>query len=263
MKDWELAYKDYKDGMKYKEIAEKYGKSINTVKSWKSRYWNDITDTTDEVATKDEKVCTQKGKVAHKEEIPKVVIELNDNSNLTEQQKLFCLYYLQSFNATQSYIKAYKCDYDTAMVNASRLLRNAKVKEELSNIKTSIQAEQYFNIQDIIDDYARQWKADINDVVTSERKRFKATDSRGKHLKDENGNQIYSYYNTVTAKNSDEFDGQLVKEITQGRDGVSVKLWDKQKAMDALLKYHEKSQENDQGSKRVVIARSKRGDSDE
>jgi uncharacterized protein YjcR len=32
------AEKDYVKGMKYKEIAEKYGVSINTVKSWKRRY---------------------------------------------------------------------------------------------------------------------------------------------------------------------------------------------------------------------------------
>lgn len=35
----ELAYIDYKQGMKYKEIAEKYGVTINTVKSWKTRHW--------------------------------------------------------------------------------------------------------------------------------------------------------------------------------------------------------------------------------
>ncbi len=35
------AEKDYVKGMKYKEIAKKYGVSINTVKSWKQRYgWN-------------------------------------------------------------------------------------------------------------------------------------------------------------------------------------------------------------------------------
>lgn len=33
----DLAYKDYMKGMKYKEIAEKYGVSVNTVKSWKQR----------------------------------------------------------------------------------------------------------------------------------------------------------------------------------------------------------------------------------
>ena len=51
----DLAYKDYLAGMKYKEIAEKYGVSLNTVKSWKQRNsW-------------DRKGCTQKDKKgAHK-----------------------------------------------------------------------------------------------------------------------------------------------------------------------------------------------------
>lgn len=33
------AFEDYKDGMKYKQIAEKYGVSLSTVKSWAARYW--------------------------------------------------------------------------------------------------------------------------------------------------------------------------------------------------------------------------------
>lgn len=39
MKKYEDAFGDYQKGLKYKEIAEKYGVSISTVKSWKSRYW--------------------------------------------------------------------------------------------------------------------------------------------------------------------------------------------------------------------------------
>lgn len=33
------AYVDYKQDMKYKEIAEKYGVSLSAVKSWAARYW--------------------------------------------------------------------------------------------------------------------------------------------------------------------------------------------------------------------------------
>jgi uncharacterized protein YjcR len=36
--NYELAEKDYVKGMKYKDIAEKYRVTINTVKSWKTRY---------------------------------------------------------------------------------------------------------------------------------------------------------------------------------------------------------------------------------
>lgn len=51
------AYEDYKKGLKYKEIAEKYGVSISTVKSWKSRYWK-----TEKVATKSKKRLQPKSK---------------------------------------------------------------------------------------------------------------------------------------------------------------------------------------------------------
>ncbi len=33
------AFEDYKCGMKYKDIAEKYGVSLSAVKSWAARYW--------------------------------------------------------------------------------------------------------------------------------------------------------------------------------------------------------------------------------
>lgn len=52
----ELAQEDYMQGMKYKELAEKYEVSVNTVKSWKTRYKWDRKG----VHTKDEKVRIQK-----------------------------------------------------------------------------------------------------------------------------------------------------------------------------------------------------------
>lgn len=58
--NYELALLDYQTGMKYKDIAEKYGVTINTVKSWKTRYrWSK--DSKKGVHTKSGKVCTQKG----------------------------------------------------------------------------------------------------------------------------------------------------------------------------------------------------------
>ena len=35
----EKAFIDYKKGMKYKDIAEKYGVSLSAVKSWAARHW--------------------------------------------------------------------------------------------------------------------------------------------------------------------------------------------------------------------------------
>lgn len=38
VENYQKAEKDYLAGMKYKDIAEKYNATINTVKSWKKRY---------------------------------------------------------------------------------------------------------------------------------------------------------------------------------------------------------------------------------
>ncbi|HFJ9375096.1 TPA: phage terminase small subunit [Bacillus nitratireducens] len=51
----ELAQEDYMQGMKYKELAEKYEVSVNTIKSWRKRHgWN-----RKGVHPNDEKGCTQ------------------------------------------------------------------------------------------------------------------------------------------------------------------------------------------------------------
>ncbi len=196
MKNWEKAYQDYLAGMKYKDIAAKYGVSINTVKSWKSRKWG----------------ASSTKKVANKKLQP--VIE---NGNLTEQQKMFCLFYLQHFNATKAYQQAYQCDYKTANANGSRLLANASINEELHLLKIELQQDVFVEVKDIMREYVKQAFADITDYVE-----FGTKGKSGTYVK---------------FKNSDEVDGSLIQEIKKGKEGVSVKLYDKQKAMSELMRY--------------------------
>jgi uncharacterized protein YjcR len=65
--NYQLAEKDYKAGMKYKEIAQKYGVTLNTVKSWKTRYWND---------EKKKKVCTPNKKSMHTKKVKEIAKEM-------------------------------------------------------------------------------------------------------------------------------------------------------------------------------------------
>lgn len=68
MNNYQLAEKDYKAGMKYKDIAEKYGVTLNTVKSWKTRYWS---------AEKKRKVCTPKTKKSmHTKQVKEIAKEM-------------------------------------------------------------------------------------------------------------------------------------------------------------------------------------------
>ena len=60
---------------------------------------------------------------------------------LSNQQRKFCEEYVNNGNnGTQAYLKAYKTckKEETAMVNASRLLRNAKVNEYVTELREEL-----------------------------------------------------------------------------------------------------------------------------
>ncbi|MDQ4679112.1 terminase small subunit, partial [Stenotrophomonas maltophilia group sp. RNC7] len=122
--DYELAENDYMLGMKYKDIAEKYNVSINTVKSWKQRYnWS-----RKGVHTNKESVHTKLNTESKNiKPIVKEVESVLKNSELNDKQRLFCLYYSKSFNATKSYQKAYGCSYATALTEGPALKNDPRI----------------------------------------------------------------------------------------------------------------------------------------
>lgn len=212
MEKYELAFDDYQNGMKYKDIARKYNVSINTVKSWKSRKW--AASPNKRVAHKERKGCTQRK--------PN---RLNENNDLTDQQKMFCLLYLQCFNATKAYQQAYQCDYKTANSNAFQLMVKTGIKKELQRLKTELLQDTFLTIKDLIREYTKQAFSDITDYVDFGTEQVKAAD----------GSMVP--FSFVRLKQSDGVDGTLIQEVKRGRDGISIKLWDKQKAMGELVKY--------------------------
>lgn len=224
MENYEKAEQDYMAGMKYKDIAEKYGTTINTVKSWKKRYaWS-----RGEGAHKTEKVCTQKSKGAHKKEAPiddgtKATLQ---NDDLTPEQQMFCIYYSRTFNAAQSYQKAYGCSYESAMVLGSKLLRNVKVRAEIERLKEIKRQQIVVGADDIVELQMRIAFADIGNYVSFGQK----------EVTDIETDETYMV-SVVDLKESKNTDTQLIQEVKRGKDGVSVKLADKQKAIDWLSKY--------------------------
>lgn len=59
-------------------------------------------------------------------------------SKLTEKQKAFADYYIESLNATDSYSKAYQKDNrNTCQVEGCKLLRNPKVKNYIDEVMES------------------------------------------------------------------------------------------------------------------------------
>lgn len=217
MEKYELAKLDYKNGMKYKDIADKYEVSLNTVKSWKQRYkWR----------KDDKKVCIQKTKKyahktdetnASKKDIKKETIEILVESELTEKQRLFCIYYMQSFNATQSAIKA-GYSRDTAYQIGFENLRKPKIKEYLTELKELYAQDDYLETKRLLDRHKQIAFSDLRDYI------------------DENGE----------LKNLKNTDGTLIKKITVRESSTSqgysksssIELEDRSKSLEFLNKVY-------------------------
>ncbi|MFR7589809.1 MAG: terminase small subunit, partial [Longibaculum sp.] len=192
---YELAYDDYVAGMKYKEIAAKYEVTINTVKSWKSRYW------------KDKKGCTPKKKVAHKKVATKIAEKITeDNEELDEERQLFCIYYLKYHNQVKAYMKVKpNSKYDSACVMASRWFKEKAVQEEIKSLKQELYAEALLDPVDIVQKYIDMAFYDVTDYVEF-------------------------LGGAVVLKDSNYVDGTLIQEVKQGKEGVAVKFVDRSKA---------------------------------
>lgn len=237
-KTYELAEVDYMDGMKYKDIAEKHSVSINTVKSWKKRYgWNrgSSTHKNTKGAHKDKKGCTQNKKGCTQDRksadtknksVTEEVTEVMNNPKLTDKQMLFCLLYIRCFNATKAYQKAYGSSYSTAMQNGCKLLRNTKIKEEIEKLHQDRLNRFFFAEEDLFRKYMDIAFADIKDYAEFGKKEVAYVDKRGIEHK---GKVSY-----VDLKEDSEVDGTIVSEISQGRDGVKIKLADRLKALQWL-----------------------------
>ena len=261
----ELAYIDYLKGMKYKEIAEKYGVTINTVKSWKTRYkWTK--DQQKSMHTKSEKVCTQKvdENTTKKEAIAEAVEQVTENIELTDKQRLFCILYVKCFNATKAYQKAYGADYNTAASIGYRLLENDGVKKEIKRLKKNRLNREMLDESDIFQKYMDIAFADITDYVEFGRETVPVMGAFGPvEVKDDKGKKtkLMQEVNVVRFRASENVDGTLIAEVKQGKDGASIKLPDKMKALDWLSKHMDMATEEQKA--RIAALRAKTEKEDE
>lgn len=231
--NWEEIQREYEEtDITMKDLAEKHNVKSSTLRSRKNREkWTkkNATQQKKNVATRD---ATQRKNVATQ----KVIEELESNPELSDKQKLFCQYYSQTNNMTKSYQKAYECDYRTADANAYRLMGKDGIRAEIKRIKEARANDWLINDMDIVNEYMKQAFADINDIVKVQLTEHHLNDKNGHKLIDTDGNMLTGHFNEVYVNSSEDFDGTLVRKISQGKDGISVELYDKQKAFQELLK---------------------------
>jgi phage terminase small subunit len=215
-------YKDSKGEKPIEEIAEDLGKSISLIRKWKSK------DKWDENITGN--ITTGK-KVITKVENPKTkkkLKEILDDEELSEKERLFCLYYVKYFNGTQAALKA-GYSKDGAHVQASRLLRRERVSSYIKELKGELVENVFVEAMDVLKEYIKIAFADITNYLNFGQREIT--------IQDDDGNEVTRLVNFVDLYEADMVDGSIITEVKQGRDGISVKLADKMKALDKLSQY--------------------------
>ena len=199
----------YLQGMKMADIAKELEKPEGTIRRWKHDHdWDN--ERSDKKSERSERKKKQK-----KTEISEEVAVLDEESDLPDKQKLFCLLYVKYFNATKAYQKAYECTYESAVANGSRLLRNDKVKTEIKRLKQGRLNQEMLSAEDVMQKYINIAFSDITDYVE-----FDEDD--------------------VRLKKSSQVDGTLIKEVKMGKFGPSIKLIDSTKGLKWLSDHFEK-----------------------
>lgn len=219
------AYEMYKQGMKLVDIAAQLGCSPATVRTWKNRNkWDEGGSETFQKKRETKRNVSAKKK--------KVEISVEDgtretlqNDALTPEQQMFCIYYSRTFNAAQSYQKAYGCQYTTAVAHGYELLSNVVVRAEIERLKEIKRQQIVASADDIVELQMRIAFGDIGMALG-----FGQDDME---LKDGSTVKV----NVMRLKESDQVDTQLIQSVIEGKGGVSITMKDSQKAIDWLTKY--------------------------
>ena len=161
-----------------------------------------------------------------------------EKPGLTEKQGLFCLFYVRYFNATKAYMKAYGVDAKTAGANGYRLLKNDRIRQEIERLKQNRLNRELLSEADIFQKYMDIAFSDITDYLVFGQKEVPVMGPFGpiKVEDPDTGEKVpvTKIVNVVQFRESDEVDGTLISEVKQGRDGASIKLSDRMKALNWL-----------------------------
>lgn len=259
----EVARKLYEQGILLKDIAEQLDVPEGTVRSWKKRYdWDN--------ATLQKPECNVAKESARKKKVQQAVAadtaSVSKNPDLNEKQRLFCLYYVRCFNATKAYQKAYGCSYEAAVKSGSRMLTFVDIRTEIQSLKQSRLNRELLDEHDIFQKYMDIAFADITDFVQFGQEEQYVIGQFGLVQVEDpvTGKKapLKQKVNTVRFRESDSIDGTLITEVKNGKNGASIKLADRMKALEWLAEHMDIATE-EQKARIAVLKMKSAGDEPE
>lgn len=253
----------FHSGMSLVDIAKKLKKPEGTVRRWKSTQgWEDKGERSEKKSEHKASVRKQnKTKVI--KAIADDVSQVISNPDLTDKQRLFCLHYVKCFNATKAYQKAYGCSYETAMTEGCTSLRKPKIRDEIQRLKQNRLNREMLDESDIFQKYMDIAFADITDYVEFGQEDIPVMTMYGPlEIKDDETGEkktVTKRVNTVRFREHNEVDGTLISEVKQGRDGASIKLPDRMKALDWLSEHMDLATEEQRARIEHIKSQTKAG----
>lgn len=259
----EVARKLYEQGILLKDIAEQLDVPEGTVRSWKKRYdWDN--------ATLQKPKCNVAKESVRKKKVQQAVAadtaSVSENPDLNEKQRLFCLYYVRCFNAVKAYQKAYGCSYETACGHGHELLKKVEIIAEINRLKQSRLNRELLDEHDIFQKYMDIAFADITDFVQFGQEEEYVIGQFGLVQVEDpvTGKKapLKQKVNTVRFRESDSIDGTLITEVKNGKNGASIKLADRMKALEWLAEHMDIATE-EQKARIAVLKMKSAGDEPE
>ena len=182
------------------------------------------------------------------------VKQVIQNTDLTDKQQLFCVYYIRCFNATKAYQKAYGCGYTTAVTNGPALLGNTRIKEEILRLKQERLNREFLSESDIFQKYMDIAFADVTD--------FMEFGNEDVDVILDTGERKTITVSHVNIKNDADVDGTIISEVSKGKDGVKVKLADRMKALQWLSDHMDLATEKQRAEIALLKSRADAGKDD-
>ena len=192
--------------------------------------------------------------------------DLFDRSDLTLEEKKFILYYLESMNATQSYLKAYDGNVTKARayVKGSQLLNSDRIQLELRRVKKIFKRVYDIDPTRYIEFQLKGANADIGDYIKFSEDEVPVLAEDGSQMFDpDTGEKLTKKINRMHLVDSDKVDTSVITKIKQGRDGITIELVDKNKCWENLknfMDWHMQKKKDDENDNSLIEALNARVD---
>ena len=122
---------------------------------------------------------------------------------LNPRQLAFIHYYIQSYNATDAYFRAYNCSRHTAQVNSLKLLSKTVILEEIERAKKEQFQKNVASSEEVMDFFSRVMRGEVKDqfgLETSVADRIKAAQELAKRTIDIENRKLGLGDNTIEIK---------------------------------------------------------------